>query len=557
MRIVIFLAATSLFAQQQKTVAPATARLEGQVVNSQTMEPLRKVSVTISSLSRGAGTSRQLSTSVDGKFAFDLLPAGSYQISIERNGFIPQRYSPPGRSSTIEIIAGQAVTGIDVKLVPQGAIAGKVLDTDNEPMQRVQVSVLKVTAIGGRRRASITSSATTNDLGDFRIFNLPAGNYIVMATASGGRGGPGGGFRGPGGFGGGPPRGQVEKMAPDDYVPTFYPGSIDSTTASLIQLPAGGEITGLSFQLGRSATFRVRGKVSGVAATEEAKKRGMRVSLLPADRNAVLMNNGMGLSTSVRSDGTFELLNVQPAAYQAVIIRSDKRNEAVLGKSLVTVSSGHMDNVNILCAEPVTLTGIVKTESGNEADLGRVLLTLRPLSGLSMAEVEAEVNDDWTFKLEGASREPFTLRMSGLGDTYIKSVRLDAQDVTLTGVDLSSAATGSKLEIILGEKAGSVDGTVKEGEKAAVGRPVTILPDPAQPMQPYLIKTATTDADGKFHVAGLAPGKYRVYAWTEIMADNYTDPDFMRRFQNDGGRVEVKEGSSEQVTIPVIKVDPN
>ena len=76
-------------------------------------------------------------------------------------------------------------------------------------------------------------------------------------------------------------------------------------------------------------------------------------------------------------------------------------------------------------------------------------------------------------------------------------------------------------------------------------------------MQPYLIKTATTDADGKFHVAGLAPGKYRVYAWTEIMADNYTDPDFMRRFQNDGGRIEVKEGSSEQVTIPVIKVDPN
>ena len=557
MRILIFLAATSLFAQQ-KTVDPSTARLEGRVVNSQTSEPLRKVSVTINSLSRGGGTSRQLSTSVDGKFAFDTLPAGSYQITIEKNGFLPQRYSPPGRSSTIEVTTGQALTGIDVKLVPQGAIAGKVLDTDNEPMQRVLVSVLKVTAIGGRRRAAITSSATTNDLGDFRIFNLPAGNYLVMATASGGRGGPGGGFGGPGGFGGGPPRGQVLKMAPDDYVPTFYPGSIDSTTASLIQLPAGGEITGLSFQLGRSATFRVRGKITGVAQTADASRRGgMRVSLLPADRNAVVMNNGMGLSTSVRADGTFELLNVQPAAYQAVIIRSDRRNEAVLGKSLVTVSSGHMDNVSILCAEPVTLTGIVKSESGKEADLDRVWITLKPLSGLSMAEVEAEVNDDWTFKLEGASREPFTLRITGLADTYIKSVRLDSQDVTLTGVDLSSAATGSKLEIILGEKAGSVDGTVKEGEKAAVGRPVTILPDPAQPMQPYLIKTATTDADGKFHVAGLAPGKYRVYAWTEIMADNYTDTEFMRRFQNDGGRIEVKEGSAEQVTLPLIKVDPN
>ncbi len=541
---------------QKPVTEQKPARVEGRAVHSLTSEPLRKVNVTLSPMSRGGGVARQLSTDVEGRFAFDGIAPGSYQISAERTGFLPQRYTPPGRSqsgssSTINLASGQALTGIDVKLMPQGAVAGKVLDMDGDPMQRVQVSVMKVTALAGRRRATMQGGGTTNDLGEFRVFNLPPGRYFVMASTSGrGGGGPGGGFRGP-------QRGQVEKLSNEDYVATFYPGAIDASGASLIQLEAGREVTGLTFQLGRSANYRIRGSVTGVDVSTPVKKekQAMRVTLLPADRNAVVMNDGSGISAAVRSDGGFEFPNVQPASYQAIVMRMD-RSQAILGKGLVTVSSGNIDGLNLIAAEPVTVTGTLKIDGSKPVDLSRAWVTIRPLGTLSMGDVEGRVDTKGAFKLESASRDNFMVTLTGVNDAFIRSIRLDAQDVTQTGIDLSGASSGSKIEITLGTNPGLASGTVKEGDVAAPGLPVTVLPDPAQPMQPYLIKTATTDTDGKFQVSGLAPGNYKVYAWSAITAELYKDPEFMRRFENDGAKIVVKEGSTERVELKVTKVEP-
>ena len=556
----VFAVGVVLATAQQPTVEQKPARVEGRTIHSLTSEPLRKVNVTLSPTGRGAGSARQLSTDVEGRFVFEGLTPGSYQISAERTGFLPQRYTPPGKSqggpsSTITLTSGQAMSGIDVKLMPQGAMAGKVLDQDGDPMQRVQVNIMKVTALAGRRRATLQSNGTTNDLGEFRIFNLPPGKYFVMASTSGrGGGGPGGGNPG---FGGGGPRGTVQKLGGEDYVPTFYPGAIDAASASLIQLDAGREVTGLTFQLGRSANYRIRGKVSGVdlAATANRGRGGMSVRLIPADKSAVVMNDGSGISASVRTDGTFEFPNVQPGAYQAVVMRMD-RSQAILGKGLVTVSSGHIDGLNLMAAEPVTLAGLVRVEGDKVIDLSRTWVTIRPLGTLSMGDVEGQLDAKGAFKLENASRDNFMVILTGMNDYFVRSVRLDAQDVTQTGIDLSSAASGSKIEIVLGTKPGSAQGTVKEGDVPVAGVPVTVLPDPAQPMQPYLIKTAITEADGSFQVAGLAPGNYKVYAWSAITSELYKDPEFMRRFENDGAKIVVKESSTERVELKVTKVDP-
>ena len=555
--LLLFVSLVALPTFAQKPVAEQKpARVEGRAIHSLTSEPLRKVNVTLTPTGRGGGVARQLSTDVEGRFTFDGIAPGSYQISAERTGFLPQRYAPPGRSqsgpsSTITLASGQALTGIDVKLMPQGAVAGKVLDMDGDPMQRVQVSVMKVTALAGRRRATMQGGGTTNDLGEFRVFNLPPGRYFVMASTSGrGGGGPGGGFRGP-------QRGQVEKLSNEDYVPTFYPGAIDASGASLIQLEAGREVTGLTFQLGRSANYRIRGSVTGVdvSAPVKKEKQAMRVTLLPADRNAVVMNDGSGISAAVRSDGSFEFSNVQPASYQAIVMRMD-RSQAILGKGLVTVSSGNIDGLTLIAADPVTVTGTLKVDGSKKVDLSRAWVTIRPLGTLSMGDVEGRVDTNGAFKLESASRDNFMVTLTGVSDAFIKSIRLDAQDVTQTGIDLSGASSGSKIEITLGTNPGLASGTVKDGEVAAPGLPVTILPDPAQPMQPYLIKTATTDADGKFQVSGLAPGNYKAYAWSAITSELYKDPEFMRRFENDGAKIVVKEGSTERVELKVTKVEP-
>ena len=553
MRFLSLLIATSLYAQQPAaTTKPA--RLEGKALHANTGEPLRKVNVTITQTGGRGGIARQISTESDGSFIFDSLPAGNFQLSAERNGFLPQRYasSRAQGASTVVLASGQTLTGIDFKLMPQGAVSGRIQDADGEPMQRVQVSILKVTSLGGRRKATVQNTVSTNDLGEFRIFNLPAGRYFVMAVAPASSGGRGGG-----GFGGGPPRQQVLKLATDDFVPTYFPGSIDASGAALIDLQPGREVSGLYFQMKRSPTFRIRGNVSGVQLPTEQVKRGpgFRVMLMNADKNAVTVSGGMSNSASVRADGIFEFNNIQPGQYVAVLSRFDRQQPVTLGKTPVSVSSGHIDNLSLIANEPVALTGAVKVDGQAPADLSSIGLYLQSAESGPGSSIEVTLDQKGIFKVDAASRDMFTLTTTGTDAFYVQSVRVGSLDATELGIDLSSAASTSTIEVTLGSKPGNVLGKVMEGDKPAVGRIVTLLPDPARPLQPYLTKRATTAEDGSFTVKGVAPGNYKVFAWEEITSDLYRDAEFMRRFDNDGSKVVVKEGSSERVELPLMKVD--
>lgn len=536
MRLLPVFAAVILVAQEQPAVKKL-ARVEGKALNARTGEPLRKVNVTLGPAGMGNATARQITTEADGRFAFEGLEPGSYQVSADRVGFLPQRYNPLGRAGsggTIALSAGQQLTGIDFKLIPQGVIAGRILDADGDPMQRVQVSVLRVSSLGGRRRAAVQSSGATNDLGEFRIYSLPAGRYYVMA-ANNSRGG----VR------------QLVRTGSEEYVPTFYPGSTDAEGASLVDLEAGQEVSGILFQLRRSPVFHVRGKVAGLQPVNS--HRGLNVMLMPADRTVLQMAPGQSAPVGIKPDGSFELAGVQPGSYQLVLLRWDRR-PVTLGRTPVTVSSGHVDGVTLTVADPLSINGVVRMEgTEQQPDLSAIRVSLRPIDPLPIGGVDGGAKPDGTFKLESVSRDSFTVNVTGAENAYIRSVRLGTQDVTGTGLDLSSAAAASTLEITLGTRPGLVEGTVKEGDKPGAGRTVTLLPDPAKPMQPYLIYTVSADQDGAFNLKGVAPGNYRLYAWEEITRELYTDSGFLKKFENDGIKITVKEGATERAELHVLQ----
>ena len=73
--------------------------------------------------------------------------------------------------------------------------------------------------------------------------------------------------------------------------------------------------------------------------------------------------------SSVRADGIFEFNNIQPGQYVAVLSRFDRQQPVTLGKTPVSVSSGHIDNLGLIANEPVALTGAVKVSGQAPADL--------------------------------------------------------------------------------------------------------------------------------------------------------------------------------------------
>ena len=71
---------------------------------------------------------------------------------------------------------------LSIIMTPQGVIAGKVLDQDGDPVAMVQVQVMRYSYARGRKQLQPTGTASTNDLGEYRVGNLAPGRYYISAN---------------------------------------------------------------------------------------------------------------------------------------------------------------------------------------------------------------------------------------------------------------------------------------------------------------------------------------------------------------------------------------
>jgi protocatechuate 3,4-dioxygenase beta subunit len=117
-------------------------------------------------------------TNADGFYTLESLPAGDYVVGATAEGYQGGFYP-----DTVAVVGGQTTEGIDFALVPcvpgeYGAIAGTITDAQtNEPIA------------GARVHTFHQAEAWTNESGYYLLENLPAGDYIVGATADGYMGG--------------------------------------------------------------------------------------------------------------------------------------------------------------------------------------------------------------------------------------------------------------------------------------------------------------------------------------------------------------------------------
>src|SRR5208282_6617274 len=156
------------------------------------------------------------------------------------------------------------------------------------------------TFVAGRSHWEQVGAERTNDLGDYRIAGLAAGNYFVSVTP-------------PPDFrsliettGNAPtPRGGTtsDKPTPAAYQTTYYPGTRDRGQAAPIQLHAGDDFP-VSFSLTPSPSLTIRGSVVNLPPGATAA-----IMLQSKDFNLVL--NG----AEMRKDGSFEIRDISPGAY--------------------------------------------------------------------------------------------------------------------------------------------------------------------------------------------------------------------------------------------------
>jgi Carboxypeptidase regulatory-like domain len=185
---VLLFSAVSVSAQTSSLNPPSHPKAEdssvsGTVVRLAGGEPLKGASVQLQDLENRAQTTSTV-TDAGGRFEMQGIDPGRYRLSVSRNGFVRQEYGqrkPEDPGTVLSLRAGQNLKDLLFRLIPSAVIAGRVMNEDGEPLPWVQVSALREVYSRGKKSLSSQTTVPTNDLGEYRLFDLRPGRYFVRA----------------------------------------------------------------------------------------------------------------------------------------------------------------------------------------------------------------------------------------------------------------------------------------------------------------------------------------------------------------------------------------
>jgi len=170
--------------QQEPT---GTAMIRGRVLSAETGSPLRRAQVRLSSPELRGG--RVVTSDADGRYEFRDLPAGRYTMTASKGGYVSLQFRQRRafeQGTPIELLDQQVIDKADFSLPRGSAITGRILDEFGEPVADAFVQVMRYSYVNGRRQLTPSGrGGQTNDLGLYRIFGLPPGEYYVSAMVRG------------------------------------------------------------------------------------------------------------------------------------------------------------------------------------------------------------------------------------------------------------------------------------------------------------------------------------------------------------------------------------
>lgn len=528
---------------------PGTATLRGRAIASDTGRPLPRAQVRITSI--GPTTpgqppeNRLATTDSNGRYEFKGVRGGRYYLTVSKPGgymnvqYGQQRPQDPGKP--LEVLDGQTIEKIDFSL-PRGAvITGRIFDEAGEPVTDAQVAALRPQNIGGvRRLLPAGRTVTTNDIGEFRLFALPAGDYFISATLRNNDFGP------------------VESDSRTGYAPTYYPGTPDIGSAQRLTVALGQTINDLSVPLSPTRTARV----TGVAL--DSLGQPMRGMVSVSARNDILAFSAGGAG-QIRPDGSFTINSLAPGDYSLQVQTQGAPGSQVeleYASADITVSGADLAGVRLTAVKASTVAGRLVIGSGDPASLRtttvRIGVQPMPNGGVIVfgpASPPVSVNDDWTFQ---AKARPGQSRISTQGLTppwRVKAVRYHGSDVTDSGFEVRPGENISDLEVELTTRVTDVSGLVTNGRGDPVkdGWIVLFPRDPAKRRPPTrYVRTARADKDGRFREVGLPAGEYLAFALEtfEPLGDT-PEPDLLDRFETRATRFTVGEGETKTVDLKV------
>jgi uncharacterized protein (DUF2141 family) len=321
----------------QRPLQSGTGRIIGAVMTAgDNPTPVRRA--VVSARAAGPATISQI-TDDAGRFVFEGLPPGDYQITATRPPFVPAEYGArrPGRPGTrLSLGQGQTIDDVTLEMARGATISGFVRMGNGAPAAGVTMMVVPrgtdigIFAIRGAR-------LKTDDRGAYRAFGLVPGEYIVAAVPDSNimqevqaptgtqvdallaelQRGPGLAGAPPPSVAGSAPGAPALSPAPPIksyvYAPVFHPGTTVQDRATSIRVAAGDDRNGIDVQIEMMPTATVSGAVFWPGGSAGS---GLQMIISGADAARPSSWSAPILSERPGDDGRFRYTNVTPGHYR-------------------------------------------------------------------------------------------------------------------------------------------------------------------------------------------------------------------------------------------------
>jgi uncharacterized protein (DUF2141 family) len=599
--IIVTAGLAALAQQRDVPVTPVAgdAQLAGRVMSGDASPmPVRRAIVSIAG---GAlESARAAITDDEGRFTFTSLPAGSYSISAKKAAWLPAESgaSRPGRpGSRIALAAGEKRT-VAVTMFRGAAISGVLRHPSGAPLAGVNVYALPARALREGDRGQ-SEAVLTNDRGEFRIYGLSPGEYVITAVpAPGGSGEIGARSAAatdallaaltqrqsaPGVAGNSAP--PITPAPAAGYAPIYFPGTPLPADAQRIRLGAGEEPDSLSFEVTRVPVAAIEGTLSG----NVPNLAGVQMAIVPEVRE-LRMGTGAPSIVAVPPNelGEFKYANLAPGRYQVVgralggppepvagavgRSRGGGAGSAVVsgtGETLYAVADVEIRGEDVkglsLALQPGgSISGTVVFDSGGTpppASFGavRVAVTLAEGNymysfggtriGNMLSDVPAvNVRPDGTFRIAGLGPARYTITCMlppDLAKTWtLRSVTSEGRDLLDTSV-VGMSTNLRDVKVTLSDKKTQIAGSLQ----SVSGMPtneyfvVAFSADRANWLPGSRRSLSARPAtDGSFVFSDLPAGEYFIAALSDLDPLEWQDAAFLAQVAPSAIKVTLAEG---------------
>ncbi len=553
-----------------QTPAPA-GHISGRVVDdAETPAPVRNALVMLQPSSGGDGLA--VVTDRDGRFSLGGVPAGRYTLTAQKAAYLANSYGAkrPGRPGvTLVVTAGQSLPELSLVLPRGSVITGRLTQPDGAPFRETQVIAIPAGRTGGGAFDSRARVFHSDDQGDYRIWGLAPGEYLVAAL---------------------PPLARTQTLertraendallqrlaarqagvavapspsAPPQvrgYAPVYFPGTAVAAHATIVQVGRAETKYGIDMQIAPFPLARISGSVRGVngEATQAVSLALEPVGPpLPASAAAVTSNRRPDAS------GRFVFDQLPPGTYRLTArgggvtfrdggVETNDANQVHWATETVIVDGHDINGLAISLGEGRVLSGrLVALAPDATPALAGAQVTMTPRGTGAPPRRSVTVAADGAFAVTGLHAASWELSVTlppALAGTW------GVQSITREGVDIRDQPirmdAGDLRDVVIGisPQRSAVTGTLS----TAGGAPATdyfIVIFPADRALWHetspRVQVVRPSLDGAFSARDLPAGTYRLAAVTDVEDDEWRRMEFLESLHDASVAIDVKAGAT-------------